>query len=259
MSFQLMHAGAIRPVDLAPLPHLPTPRERTRAILRFVTYLVFFAAGAALLWRRPSALAWTFFLYCASRRFAELGVYWPGSDDFFWANLLLLATLGGANCAFAASFALRLRRESGRLALDAVSLTVGALLAVGWFCVIWLVAFAGRPSQDLAGALCWLTAAVYLGGAALAVAALISRDQRTAARLPLLWATPIAFIAQAAAVEIRHRIEPFNLFCLVPSYQPCRRPWTLKASPPGRLKILNWSLPRPFRSMSIPQNRSIKS
>jgi len=114
ISFQLMHAGAIRPVDLVPLPRVSSPRERTRAILRFVTYLVFFMAGAALLWRKPSALAWTFFLYCASRRFAELGVYWPGSDDLFWTNLLLFATFGGANSAFAASFALRLWRESGR-------------------------------------------------------------------------------------------------------------------------------------------------
>jgi hypothetical protein len=86
------------------------------------------------------------------------------------------------------------------LALDAVAFTAGALLAVGWFSVIWLVAFAGRPSQDLASALCWLTVAVYLVGAAIAVAALISRGRPTAARFPLLWAIPIAFVAQAAAV-----------------------------------------------------------
>jgi hypothetical protein len=205
LSFQLMHAGAVRPVDLAPLPHIFTSDERVRLVVRFSTYLIFLAVGSALLLTRQSAAAWFFYGYCASRRYAELGFYWPGSDGFFWFNTLTLVALGGACCAFVALFALRVAR--GRPgALDArlavVPWVAGAVLAISWFAVTWQVAFAGAPAQGFATALGLLEAAVYLGAAATVVATLVHRDADERVRLRWLWAFPPALVAQAAATVL---------------------------------------------------------
>jgi hypothetical protein len=205
LSFQLMHAGAVRPVDLAPLPHILTPGQRARLVVRFLTYAIFLAVGSALLLTRPSAAAWFFYCYCASRRFAELGFYWPGSDEFFWFNRLTLVALGGACCAFVALFALRiaqgrLGRLHARLAL--VPWVAGAAAAIGWFAVTWQVAFAGAPSQGFATALGLLEAAVYVGAAAAIVTTLVRCDPAERARLWWLWAFPPALVAQAAATML---------------------------------------------------------
>jgi hypothetical protein len=205
LSFQLMHAGALRPVDLAPLPHIFTSGERVRLIVRFLTYLIFLAVGSALLLTRQSAAAWFFYCYCASRRYAELGFYWPGSDEFFWFNKLALVAIGGACCAFVALFALRVAQERpgglhARLAV--VPWVAGAVLAIGWFSVIWRVAFAGVPSQGFATALGLLEAAVYLGAAAAVVMTLAHCDAAERTRLRWLWAFAPALISQAVATML---------------------------------------------------------
>jgi hypothetical protein len=205
LSFQLMHAGAVRPVDLAPLPHIMTFDERARLIVRFLTYLIFLAVGSALLLTRPSGIAWFFYCYCASRRFAELGFYWPGSDAFFWFNRLTLVALWGACCAFAALFALRLahaRPDVFRARLALVTWVAGVALPIGWFVVTWQVAFAGTPAQGAATTLGLLEAAVYIGTAAIVVATLVKCAAAQRARLGWLWAFPLAFVAQALATLV---------------------------------------------------------
>jgi hypothetical protein len=202
LSFQLMHAGAIRPVDLAPLPYIITIGERARLIVRFLTYLIFLAVGSALLLTRQSAAAWFFYCYCASRRYAELGFYWPASDEFFWFNTLTLVAIGGACSAFVALFALRLARgRPGRLhaRLSAVACVAGVASATGCCAVTWQVAFAGVPSQVFATALGLLEVAVYVWAAATVVVTLVYREVAERARLRWLWAFPPALVAQAAA------------------------------------------------------------
>ena len=84
LSFDLAHGGTVRHVILTPVPADMTSSGKLRLSALLVSDLISVIVGSGLLWLRPSAMTWSFYLYCILRRYGDLFFYWPGSSAFFW-------------------------------------------------------------------------------------------------------------------------------------------------------------------------------
>ncbi len=171
--------------------------DKIRLIALYLTYLIFLVVGSAVLLLRPSPTTWAFYLYCVLRRYGDAGFYWPGSDAFFWSNLVALAAFGGASCALVAIFALRFpenRLVGWRSVANRVALALAFILPIGWLYATVRPSFMGQPSQELVNVLVWVTSAVYLAAAAIFIVTLLQSSGDARQRLEWILVFPLVLV-----------------------------------------------------------------
>ncbi|MBV9719966.1 MAG: hypothetical protein JOZ77_11650 [Candidatus Eremiobacteraeota bacterium] len=212
-SFRLNHDGAVRTVTIAPRSRVPTRVERLLYLALFISYFVFLVVGSMVLLLRPSPMTWSFYLYCVLRRYGDLGFYWPGSNEFYWTNLLVLSALSGATCAFVAIFALRFpadRVDGWRRRAQGIAALLSIALPIAWFCVflrLWL----GLPSQTPANALTLFTAAMYLGASAIFVVTFLQSHGANRQKLRWVLIFPVVLVLRVIAILVGDGLFAFPL------------------------------------------------
>ncbi len=210
MSFQLAHGGDVRSLVLSPQPRSLNREEKLRLLALYLSYLIFLIVGSAVLLLRPNAMTWSFYLYCVLRRYGDLGFYWPGSDAFYWFNLLAFASLGGAGCALVVIFALRFPRnrlDGWRRSLNRLALVVAFLLPAAWLYVSVQVSFLELPSESLVDILTRVTSVVYLGAAAIFLVTLLRSRGEDRQRMQWILVFPIVLVMRVIAINV-----PSSLF-----------------------------------------------
>jgi hypothetical protein len=212
LAFDVKHGAQLRHVVLKPEPMNATQSDNFRFIALFSSYLIFVAVGSALLLLRPSPTTWIFYLFCVLRRYGDLYFYWPGSDGFFWFNTLFFGSLGGAECALVAMFALRFPRYQiigWRRVADYVAMLLAVLLPIGWLVVLLRFDFFGLPSGGLTEALVQLTSAVYFAAAAIFLVTLLQSHGDQRQRLQWILVFPVFLLLRVAVINLPDVIPPW--------------------------------------------------
>ncbi|MGB8966282.1 MAG: hypothetical protein WCB99_11635 [Candidatus Cybelea sp.] len=204
-SFKIIHSGVRRQIMLAPVPTALPWTERLTLLALCISYVIFLLVGSAVLLLRPSAMTWSFYLFCVLRRYGDVGFYWPGSDWFFWANVLALVTLGGASCALVTIFALRFpndRIDEWRRPINRIALLLAILFPFAWLYVFIRLNFLGSPSEGIIDLLVRLTSVVYLGAAAIFIVTLIQSRGDERQRLKWILVFPAVLILRVLAINL---------------------------------------------------------
>jgi hypothetical protein len=204
LTFSLEHQGSVRRVTLAVVPMRLSLPDKVRQAALILSYLIFVIVGSALLLLRPSAMTWSFYLYCVLRRYGDLWFYLPGSNAFFWTNFLIFAVLGGASCALVTIFALRFpgnRLDGWRRRVNRVALALAVLFPVAWLYVIARIGYYGLPAESLVNVLVIVTSIVYLGAAAIFVITLIQSRGDARQRLQWILVFPAVLVLRIVAIN----------------------------------------------------------
>ncbi len=204
ISFRLLHSEKIRSVTLVPKPQALPRAEKLRLLAVCVSYLVFLIVGSSVLLLRPSAMTWSFYLYCVLRRFGDLGFYWPGSDAFFWFNFLAFAALGGATCAFVVIFALLFpsnRLGGWRKTCYRIALALAVAFPISWLYVFVSTVFYGAPAPGLVKLLVVLTSVVYVAAAGIFLLTLVQSHGDERQRLRWVVVFPIVLLMRIIAIN----------------------------------------------------------
>ncbi|MGC1380341.1 MAG: hypothetical protein WA814_04885 [Candidatus Baltobacteraceae bacterium] len=212
LSFELAHGDARRRVTLAPQPSALAFDEKIRLLALVVSYIIFLIVGSAVLLLRPSAMTWAFYLFCVLRRYGDLYFYWPGSDLFFWSNVLALVALGGASCALATIFALRFpnnRLDGWRAPLNKIAILLGTAFSATWLYVFVRMDFYGLPSQGIVDLLVRLTSVAYLGAAAIFIVTLIQSRGDERQRLKWILVFPAVIVMRVIAINLPYSVPPW--------------------------------------------------
>ena len=204
LSFDLAHGGSIRHVILTPEPADMTGSGKLRLSALLVSYLIFVIVGSGLLWLRPSAMTWSFYLYCILRRYGDLFFYWPGSSAFFWFNFLAFGALGGAGCALVMVFALRFpdNKTSGwRRPLDRIAVLLAILLPAAWLYLFIRFEFLGLPSQWIFRPLVIATSVVYVAAAVIFLVTLFRSHGEARQRQQWILVFPVVLLLRVAVIN----------------------------------------------------------
>jgi hypothetical protein len=204
ISFRLEHAGTIRDINLTPELQRLTVSGKLRLAALCMSYFIFIVVGSAVLLLRPSAITWSFYLYCALRRYGDLGFYWPGSDAFYWFNFFTLVSLGGATCAFVLIFALlfpRNRLDGWRRPLFLVGVALAIVLPAAWLYASLRLTLWGLPIQSLIHLLLALTEIVYLCAAVVFLVTLLQSRGEERLRLRWILVFPVVLILHVIAIS----------------------------------------------------------
>jgi hypothetical protein len=206
-SFRLNHSGTIRALTLTPGQQRLSSPEKLSLLALCLSYLIFLIVGSAVLLLRPSAMTWSFYLYCVLRRYGDLGFYWPGSDAFFWFNSLALAALGGATCAFVLIFALLFpsnRLEGWKRSVYRIALGLAVAFPLAWLYVFLRLSFLGLPSHSAFRLLVVLTSVVYLAAAAVFALTLAQSHGDERQRLRWIVVFPVVLVMRVVAIDFPH-------------------------------------------------------
>lgn len=212
LSLSVQHGSEVRHVVLVPQPMRATQADNLRFIALLLSYLIFVAVGSALLLLRPSPTTWIFFLYCVLRRYGDLYFYWPGSDEFFWFNMFVFGSLGGADCALVTMFALRFPRyqiAGWRRSANYLAILLAILLPVGWLVVILRFDLWGLPAQALTDALVRLTSVVYFAASAIFLATLFQSHGDQRQRLQWIVVFPVFMLLRVAVINLPDVMPPW--------------------------------------------------
>jgi hypothetical protein len=204
LSFTLVHAGTARPVKLDPKMTNLGQSDALRLLALCASYLIFLIVGSGLLLLRPSAMTWSFYLYCVLRRYGDLWFYWPGSNAFFWFNVLALGTLGGASCALVTIFALRFpnnKLDGWRRPLNRIAVMFALLLPAAWLYAWVRIDFLGLPGQALIELLILVTSIVYLSAAAIFIVTLVQSRGEERQRMQWILIFPVILILHVVAIN----------------------------------------------------------
>ena len=204
LSFTLVHAGTARPVKLDPKMTNLGRSDALRLLALCASYLIFLIVGSGLLLLRPSAMTWSFYLYCVLRRYGDLWFYWPGSNAFFWFNVLALGTLGGASCALVTIFALRFpnnQLHGWRRPLNRIAVMFALLLPAAWLYAWVRIDFLGLPGQALIELLILVTSIVYLSAAAIFIVTLVRSRGEERQRMQWILIFPVVLILHVVAIN----------------------------------------------------------
>jgi len=218
LSFNLEHDGKVRPITLTPRPTNLTLTEKLRLLALCTEYLIFVIVGAGLLLLRPSAMTWSFYLYCILRRYGDLFFYWPGSNAFFWFNALVFASLGGASCALVTMFALRFpnnKMEGWRLPLNRIAIALAILLPAPWLYVFVRLDFLGLPSQAIVRVLVMLTSLVYVLAAAIFLATLFQSHGDERQRRQWILVFPLVLLLRVLVINIPRSVPQWVFDALI--------------------------------------------
>jgi len=214
LTFKLNHHGTVRAVTLTPQNIMLSRVDRAIVALLFTEYSVFLIVGSLVLLLRPSAMTWSFYLYCVLRRYGDLGFYWPGSNAFFWANFLTLVVLGSTGCVFVTMFALRFpsnRLEKWRRYAMSLMKLLLLLFPIATLYVIVNLGGFGRPSQ---GAVNWATLAtaiVYAFAAAVFAITFLQSHGDERQRLKWVLVFPVVLAMRVVAILAGDGILPWDL------------------------------------------------
>jgi hypothetical protein len=209
LTLRLAHGDATRTVTLRPSVYSLSGTQRVRELMLYASYAMFLFVGSAVLLLRPSAMTWAFYLYCVLRRYGDLGFYWPGSTPFFWANTLLLATLGGASCALVLMFALRFPTNvlaGWRRWANAAAVVIAVVFPLAWFAFFVRVSFLGLPSQSFVDLLVRLTSVVYLAGAAVFTWTFLRSRGDERQRLRWIVVFPTVLVLRVVAINLPYTL-----------------------------------------------------
>jgi hypothetical protein len=204
LTFRLLHSGTIRSVTLDPRPTERSVSDKLRLLALSLAYFIFLVVGSAVLLLRPSTMTWSFYFYCVLRRFGDLGVYWPGSNAFFWFNFFALATLGGATCAFVLMFALlfpRNRLDGWRRPFYRVGVALAIALPIAWLYAFLRLTIFGTPEQSFVKLLYVVTEIVYLCAAVVFLVTLLQSRGDERLRLRWILVFPAVLIMHVVAIS----------------------------------------------------------
>lgn len=214
LSFKLLHDGAPRSITLIPRRYTLTRGKRLLLLAQYASYMIFLIVGSLVLLLRPSAMTWAFYLYCVARRYGDIGFYWPGSNDFFWANVIVLVALGGMSCILVMIFALRFpgdRLEAWRAPMNRIAIFLLIPFAGLWPFAVIRMNFFGLPSQWLADLFVRLDSIVYLGAAAIFIVTLLRSHGEERQRLQWILVFPAVLALRVIAINQGNGLLPYSL------------------------------------------------
>jgi hypothetical protein len=218
LSFDLEHRGVVRPIVLTPRPTSMGYPEALRSLAVVTSYLIFVLVGSWLVLIRPSAMTWSFYLYCILRRYGDLFFYWPGSDAFYWANTLAYAALGGASCALVMLFALRFptdRIDGWRRPLHGIAIALAILLPPAWFYAFVRLDFLGLPSQPIVHDLVLVTSSAYVVAAGIFLATFFQSRGAERQRLKWILVFPAILLLRLAVLYIPRSLPQWVFDALI--------------------------------------------
>lgn len=214
IAFNLQRGATVRAVVLVPRPYLLSRARRLLVAALYASFFVFLIVGTFLLLMRPSVMTWAFYFFCLGRRYGDLGFYWPGSDAFFWTNVLTFAALGGMSCIFVTIFALRFPSNS-LSKFGSIASVLAAILLVPFAAVWpWLLVrfnFQGLPTQSLANMVVRVDSFVYVCAAAIFVATLRRSHGEERHRLAWVLIFPAVLLLRVVAINQGNGLFPYSL------------------------------------------------
>lgn len=208
-TLRVVHNGVTRTVSLVPQLRLLAVDARLRLLALNASYLLFLIVGSVVLLMRPSAMTWIFYLYCVVRHFGDIGLYLPGPSSWFWANYMLLVTVGGAGAPLVAMFALRFpddRIDGWRKPVNAIAIVLLIALPIAWLSIFWQLIGLGQPVEMEVVRLAYFTSILYLGVAAIFLVTLLRSHGDARHRIQWILVFPIVLVMRVIAIDLPHAL-----------------------------------------------------